>query len=986
MTSLTTDDLYKSPEEIKVILQNDFYNPNEHIAIMHINTRSLIKNFDLLHQLICELNREPDIILITETKLNSRSNVNFANLNNYSFFHKNSLTKAGGVGIYIKKNIQSSIRNDIKLFNKEVESLWIDITVEKYKSITIGVVYKHPNYKTLDFTEIFYEILTKLNDENRNCYILGDFNINTLEKSSNQNIKKYTNMIKSVNFHNIIKRPTRITSNSATCLDHFYTNNKNTVDKKFIITNNISDHLPLLGIIRTKHYKKKQEIRNKRNFAKLDPIMFKIDMKNTVEKLLKDLTKLPNQTIHTDFQILCNQIKEVIDKNIPRTKQSKKREKLKQKPWLTKAILKSSKTKNKMYKKLVKNNFSNKEKIQLYKSYRNKLTHLIAISKKKHYEKLLLKTNKDTKKTWNIINNVIGKTKTSTSLPTTLNTIEGKITNPNKISNKLNQHFAEVGKTDSNNIDFQNIDKYITHTQKNSFVLYETTPEEIELIIDQMKNKDSEGPDQIPMSAIKHVKEILSHILSKLINKSISSGVYPNCLKKAKVIPLYKSGDHTTLGNYRPISILSSVNKIFEKALFNRLLNFFETNRVLANNQFGFRSGHSTELAVTKFYEDILKNLNNNFASFALFLDLSKAFDCVNRKILIHKLYKYGIRGLPLNLIKSYLEDRFQYIEVENTRSKTFPTEFGVPQGSVLSPLLFLIQINDLKNSTDMEMINFADDTLIYHPINDTKNIENWINTQIQNVINWMKVNMLKLNLTKTNYMIFTPKTPKYKQLNKFKFHGNSDYLIENKSHCKYLGLIIDNRLNWKEHINNLENRLSKIVGILYKVRQLINKKSLKLIVNSLLISKLKYGILCYARASATALKPLKTRFNQSLRCINFLKRRDKSNKKLYFDEQLLNLNDMHKLEIGKFCYKFFNNLLPESFDKFFTKTSQIHNYKTRNHKIKLFRHKQLTNSGLLTLSYKGAKYWDEIPKIVKDKKSLSSFVKSLKQHLINSN
>ena len=160
--------------------------------------------------------------------------------------------------------------------------------------------------------------------------------------------------------------------------------------------------------------------------------------------------------------------------------------------------------------------------------------------------------------------------------------------------------------------------------------------------------------------------------------------------------------------------------------------------------------------------------------------------------------------------------------------------------------------------STDMEMINFADDTLIYHPINDLKNIENWINTQIQNVINWMKVNMLKLNLTKTNYMIFTHKTPKYKQLNNFKFHGNSDYLIENKSHCKYLGLIIDNRLNWKEHINNLENRLSKIVGILYKIRQFINKKSLKLIVNSLLISKLKYGILCYARASATALKPLK--------------------------------------------------------------------------------------------------------------------------------
>ena len=348
-------------------------------------------------------------------------------------------------------------------------------------------------------------------------------------------------------------------------------------------------------------------------------------------------------------------------------------------------------------------------------------------------------------------------------------------------------------------------------------------------------------------------------------------------------------------------------------------------------------------------------------------MDLSKAFDCVNRSILLHKLNKYGVRGIPHNLIKSYLENRKQYLETNNIKSQSCPTNVGVPQGSVLSPLLFLIYINDLSNSTDMEMINFADDTLLYYPIKETKNIESWLNMQLQNVNDWMKTNKLKLNLTKTNYMLFSPKSPKFKKLKQFKFHGNSATLINEKFYCKYLGLIIDKDLNWKEHILNIRNKLAKIVGILYRVRNYLNKKSLTLILNSLFISKLKYGILCYARASQTALQPIKTLFNQALRCINFLKRTDKSNKKLYLDEARLTLDQMFELEVAKFCFKFNKNQLPILFNNFYTKIANIHSHKTRNFQNRLYRHNQSKKTGLLTLAHIGSKLWDKIPTKIKN-------------------
>ena len=270
----------------------------------------------------------------------------------------------------------------------------------------------------------------------------------------------------------------------------------------------------------------------------------------------------------------------------------------------------------------------------------------------------------------------------------------------------------------------------------------------------------------------------MTPILTYLFNICINQGIYPDSLKIGKVVAIFKSGNKTLPGNHRPITILPAINKVFEKLIYNRLSNFLTKNKIINNNQFGFRQGHNTELATTKFYEDTLNHLNNGEACCAILLDLSKAFDSVDRQILLYKLSKYGIRGTPLKLLQSYLTNRFQYIKNNNIKSKLWPSKVGVPQGGVISTLLFLILINDIKNCTKMEIINFADDTLAYYNFSNTDNIQNWINKEFNNIKIWMENNHLKLNLTKTNFIIFSPKCNKFKNFSNLNLSINDNVII----------------------------------------------------------------------------------------------------------------------------------------------------------------------------------------------------------------
>ena len=499
------------------------------------------------------------------------------------------------------------------------------------------------------------------------------------------------------------------------------------------------------------------------------------------------------------------------------------------------------------------------------------------------------------------------------------------------------------------------------------------------MIISNLSLRKASGYDDV--SVLKNNTTIISPILSKLVNKSFQTGVYPDCLKIAKVIPIFKGGKQTQPGNYRPISLLSNLDKIIEKLIYSRLISFLNKYNILNDNQYGFRQAHSTTLAVSQFYENLLHSQDNGRATCAILLDLSKAFDSVNHDILLFKLYRYGIRGQAWLLLRSYLSNRKQFVYNDNVSSNLEDVEVGVPQGSVLGPLLFLLHINDLQNSTKLNVLNFADDTLLYTTLDTGKNVDKFINDELNNVDTWLKSNQLKLNLNKTKYMLFQPRSKKFKTLQNLKLYLHKDVEIERVHQYKYLGLVVDCDLNWKAHVKKLKSKLASAVGLLFRIRRYLNIRSLLLALHTLFISHVQYGILCWGRCKKTTIQPIIRLFDNAIKCVNFSQDKNVSN--LYNKSKILQINDLFKLELAKFMYKYNSNTLPNYFRPLFTPINTVHRYQTRASNSNYFVPQKKSSFGMCSLSYLGTKNWHEIPTTIKDKTSLNSFTNSYKNFLL---
>ena len=317
------------------------------------------------------------------------------------------------------------------------------------------------------------------------------------------------------------------------------------------------------------------------------------------------------------------------------------------------------------------------------------------------------------------------------------------------------------------------------------------------------------GLYSFPTRILRSAKHIISQPLSMIINKSIEYGTYPSKLKLAKVIPIYKSGDESDPSNYRPISLLSIFNRIFEKMMYNRLKSFIEKCNILHDSQYGFREKRSTEHAILDIINEIETNMDKKLYSCGVFIDLQKAFDTVNHSILLRKLNHYGVRGIINDWFASYLVGRQQTTQIgPKNISKKEVVLSGVPQGSVLGPLLFLIYINDISNSSDkLKFYLFADDTNLLYADKNLKSLESTVNAEIFRVYNWLIANKLSLNIKKSNFVIFRPrqKTSNHQvNLKVFDHHNNSFISLECKNYVKYLGVLIDENLSWKYHIAHI--------------------------------------------------------------------------------------------------------------------------------------------------------------------------------------
>ena len=563
------------------------------------------------------------------------------------------------------------------------------------------------------------------------------------------------------------------------------------------------------------------------------------------------------------------------------------------------------------------------------KTYQVILKRLIRNAKKAYFQKKFDKYKGDIKNTWQTITEILNRTRSPQNLPDAF-LIDNEMTgDPSIIADKFNNLFANVGRrlseqlTTPDNVNFKD---YLRIPVVPNMSFSQISEEAVMEVLNNLKQKLSCGHDGISSRLLKASKTVVCKPLTLIINQTLTSGIFPDTLKIAKIIPLFKKGDKTLLENYRPISILPAISKIFERIMFNQIHNHFSMHNLFYSGQYGFRANHSTQFAALELIDRITQDLDQGNMPITIFMDLSKAFDTLNHDILIYKLKSYGLSEAALKLMQSYLTNRKQYVEINNTQSTKNDITVGVPQGSILGPLLFNIYINDIiHSSTVFRFIIFADDTTLYTTLNTQEDINDILNDELVKINNWLKVNKLSLNVAKTKAMLFH--MPQKRILNlRLKIAGSNIEFIDN---FNFLGITINKHLNWTKHMDILSAKIAKTVGILNTLKHVLPINILKMIYNSLILCHLNYGILLWG-AQHNANDKLHKLQKKAIRIItssNFLAHSEPIFKQLH----LLKSYDIYKCQLLKFLFKLVNKQLPTYFNQLpFPFNNQLHHHETR--------------------------------------------------------
>ena len=646
------------------------------------------------------------------------------------------------------------------------------------------------------------------------------------------------------------------------------------------------------------------------------------------------------------------------------------------KPWITSEILNNIRKKN-SYLLLYR---QSKISSYYYNRFKNFVTSQIRNSKKTYYRRQFELYKDNIKNSWRLVNSII-RPKGSSNNPVNKLVVDGNIyEGEGEMSEIFNDFFTSIGSRIAESIPPCNINplSYMSGDYPSSFFMRPVSTVEIASIIMSLKNKSSEI-SVIPVKVLKFLSPIISPILSSLVNKSFSFGTFPDSLKIAKVIPISKPGDKSNVSNYRPISILPTFSKVFEKAAYSQLYEYLNINNILCRDQYGFRRERSTIQAIVQQIQYVFDRVDGGNAVFSLFLDFKKAFDTVDHRILLSKLNYYGVRGLTYSWFESYLNNRKQFTSVGNSKSQTKLIKFGVPQGSVLGPLLFLVFINDIANiSTLFKFTLFADDSTMSTPFKPSNivNFASVINSELQELSGWLLANKMSLNIDKTNFMIFTYSNMKLM----IPPIIIGDSLVNESDFVKFLGVFIDNRLNFLEHSRHISRKISKSIGIIYKLGKFLDSDILEMLYRSFVFPYLSYGIEIWHGSSANVHKPVNVLQKRACRAI--FKLSYDSHTSTYFKQMdSLKLSDLYTFQIGVMMYKtLFMSQNNNIFDNLQTLGS-LHDYGTRNRELFVIP-KYCRSMTQRSFIYRAASLWNSLPISLRQSTSLNLFKFRLRSHL----